>query len=259
MLEVQNLSVRYRELTALSDISFSLTAGSLVGLIGPNGAGKSTLLKAMLELIPSQSGQVFYQRDPLKQHRQKIAYLPQRSQIDWDYPVTVWNVVMMSRTLHTGWFGSVSHRSREIVREVLERVELYELRDRPIKNLSGGQQQRVFLARALAQQADILLLDEPMTAVDKKTEALMWQIYHELRQEGKTLLISCHEWGNSLERYDKLLLLNRHLIDFGTPRQVLTTENIHRAYGIGGGQNAEQMAQDHSDRASQLSEELLFC
>jgi manganese/iron transport system ATP-binding protein len=259
MLEVQNLSVRYRELTALSDISFSLTAGSLVGLIGPNGAGKSTLLKAMLELIPSQSGQVFYQRDPLKQHRQKIAYLPQRSQIDWDYPVTVWNVVMMSRTLHTGWFGSVSRRSREIVREVLERVELYELRDRPIKNLSGGQQQRVFLARALAQQADILLLDEPMTAVDKKTEALMWQIYHELRQEGKTLLISCHEWGNSLERYDKLLLLNRHLIDFGTPRQVLTTENIHRAYGIGDEQNAEQMAQDHSDRASQLSEELLFC
>ncbi len=259
MLEVQNLSVRYRELTALSDISFSLTAGSLVGLIGPNGAGKSTLLKAMLELIPSQSGQVFYQRDPLKQHRQKIAYLPQRSQIDWDYPVTVWNVVMMSRTLHTGWFGSMSRRSREIVREVLERVELYELRDRPIKNLSGGQQQRVFLARALAQQADILLLDEPMTAVDKKTEALMWQIYHELRQEGKTLLISCHEWGNSLERYDKLLLLNRHLIDFGTPRQVLTTENIQRAYGIGGDHNSNYLDQDQGDRANHLSEELLFC
>jgi manganese/iron transport system ATP-binding protein len=173
--------------------------------------------------------------------------------------VTVWNVVMMSRTLHTGWFGNMSRRSREIVSEVLERVELYELRDRPIKNLSGGQQQRVFLARALAQQADILLLDEPMTAIDKKTEALMWRIYNELRQEGKTLLISCHEWGSSLERYDKLLLLNRHLIDFGTPRQVLTTENIHRAYGIGGGQNAEQMTQDHRDRASQLSEELLFC
>jgi manganese/iron transport system ATP-binding protein len=257
MLEVQNLSVRYREITALSDISFSLTAGSLVGLIGPNGAGKSTLLKAILELIPAQAGQVFYQGTPIKQHRQKIAYLPQRSQIDWDYPVTVWNVVMMSRTLHTGWFGNMSRRSREIVREVLERVELYELRDRPIKNLSGGQQQRVFLARALAQQADILLLDEPMTAVDKKTEALMWQIYNELRQEGKTLLISCHEWGSSLERYDKLLLLNRYLIDFGTPRQVLTTENIQQAYGIGGEQNANQI--DQGDRPNQLSEDLLFC
>ncbi|PZO42321.1 MAG: manganese ABC transporter ATP-binding protein [Pseudanabaena frigida] len=249
MLEVQNLSVRYREVSALSDISFSLNSGSLVGLIGPNGAGKSTLLKAMLDLIPTQSGQVFYQERPLKQQRQKVAYLPQRSQIDWDYPVTVWNVVMMSRTLHSGWFGKTSRQSKEIVREVLERVELYELRDRPIKNLSGGQQQRVFLARALAQQADILLLDEPMTAVDKKTEALMWQIYSELRQEGKTLLISCHEWGNTLDRYDQLLLLNRHLVASGTPRQVLTTANIQRAYG------GSLESRDNSDR----TEELLFC
>jgi manganese/iron transport system ATP-binding protein len=251
MLEVQNLSVRYREVVALSNISFSLDSGSLVGLIGANGAGKSTLLKAMLELIPTQSGQVFYNERPLKQQRQKVAYLPQRSQIDWDYPVTVWNVVMMSRTMHSGWFGKTSRQSQEIVREVLERVELYELRDRPIKNLSGGQQQRVFLARALAQQADILLLDEPLTAVDKKTEALMWQIYNELRQEGKTLLISCHEWGSTLDRYDQLLLLNRHLVASGTPRQVLTTANIQSAYG------GSVESRDNSDRDH--SEELLFC
>ena len=251
MIEVQNLSVNYREVLALSDISFSLNSGSLVGLIGPNGAGKSTLLKAMLELIPTQTGQVFYQQKPLKQQRSRVAYLPQRSQIDWDYPVTVWNVVMMSRTLQTGWFGKMSRQSKEIVRQVLERVELYELRDRPIKNLSGGQQQRVFLARALAQQADILLLDEPMTAVDKKTEALMWQIYNELKQEGKTLLISCHEWGNMLDRYDQLLLLNRHLVASGTPRQVLTTDNIQNAYGA----SVEQMGRSDRDQ----SEELLFC
>ena len=251
MLEVQNLSVRYREVNALSDISFSLTSGSLVGLIGPNGAGKSTLLKAMLELIPSQTGQVFYGDRPLKQQRQKVAYLPQRSQIDWDYPVTVWNVVMMARTMHTGWFGSISRQSREIVRGVLERVELYELRDRPIKNLSGGQQQRVFLARALAQCADILLLDEPLTAVDKKTEALMWQIYNELRQEGKTLLISCHEWGSALDRYDQLLLLNRHLVANGTPRQVLTPANIQSAYGT--------LVQEIDPRDRHDAEELLFC
>ncbi len=249
MLEVQNLSVNYREASALLDISFSLKSSSLVGLIGPNGAGKSTLLKSMLDLIPSQRGQVFYQERPLKQQRQKIAYLPQRSQIDWDYPVTVWNVVMMSRTLHSGWFGKISRQSKEIVREVLERVELYDLCDRPIKQLSGGQQQRVFLARALAQQADILFLDEPMTAVDKKTEALMWNIFNELKQEGKTLLISCHEWGDSLDRYDQLLLLNRHLVASGTPRQVLTPANIQAAYGA-----VEQI--DHSDRAG---EELLFC
>lgn len=156
MLEVQNLSVRYREVAALSDISFSLNSGSLVGLIGPNGAGKSTLLKAMLDLLPIQTGKIFYQAKSLKQQRQKVAYLPQRSQIDWDYPVTVWNVVMMARTLHTGWFGKISRQSKQIVSEVLERVELYELRDRPIKNLSGGQQQRVFLARALADRKSVV-------------------------------------------------------------------------------------------------------
>jgi manganese/iron transport system ATP-binding protein len=250
MLEVQNLSVNYREVTALSNISFSIQSGSLVGLIGANGAGKSTLLKAMLDLIPAQQGQVFYHERSLKQQRQKVAYLPQRSQIDWDYPVTVWNVVMMSRTMHSGWFGRTSRQSKEIVRAALERVELDDLRDRPIKNLSGGQQQRVFLARALAQQADILLLDEPMTAVDKKTEALMWNIYSELRQEGKTLLISCHEWGNTLDRYDQLLLINRHLVASGTPRQVLTPENIQSAYGA----SVEQIYP--RDRAE---EELLFC
>ena len=252
MLEVQNLSVSYREVAALSNISFSLSSGSLVGLIGANGAGKSTLLKAMLELIPAQSGQIFYDGQPLKMQRHKVAYLPQRSQIDWDYPVTVWNVVMMSRTTHSGWFGKTSRQSKEIVKEALERVELYDLRDRPIKNLSGGQQQRVFLARALAQQADILLLDEPMTAVDKKTEALMWQIYNQLRQGGKKLLISCHEWGNILDRYDQLLLLNRHLVASGTPQQVLTPVNIQSAYGA----SFEQIENrgDH-DR----TEELLFC
>ena len=252
MLEVQNLSVSYREVTALSNISFSLSSGSLVGLIGANGAGKSTLLKAMLELIPAQSGQIFYDGQPLKKQRRKVAYLPQRSQIDWDYPVTVWNVVMMARTMHNGWFGRTSRQSKEIVRAALERVELYDLRDRPIKNLSGGQQQRVFLARALAQQADILLLDEPMTAVDKKTEALMWQIYNELRQEGKTLLISCHEWGDTLDRYDQLLLLNRHLVASGTPRQVLTPANIQSAYGASFEQIENRGDHDHA-------EELLFC
>jgi len=253
MLEVQNLTVRYRDLQALSDVSFKLESGSLVGLIGPNGAGKSTLLKAMLELISTQIGQVFYQGHPLKHQLQKVAYLPQRSQIDWDYPVTVWNVVMMARTLHGSWWGRPSRQSQEVVKQALQRVELYEFRDRPIKNLSGGQQQRVFLARALAQQADVLLLDEPLNAVDKKTEALMWQIYGELKQEGKTLLISCHEWGNTLDRYDQLLLLNQRLVASGTPRQVMTPAHIQLAYGV------MFETSNQSDRGDRGEEELLFC
>ena len=232
MLLVQHLTVNYREVRALEDITFSLQAGTLIGLLGPNGAGKSTLIKALLGLIPVQDGQVMYEGAPLRQQRRNVAYVPQRSQIDWDYPTTVWNVVMLGRTAHAGWFRSPSRQSAEIVKESLRRVELLDLRDRPIGALSGGQQQRVFLARAIAQQADLLLLDEPLAAVDKKTEALIFQIYDELKAEGKTLLISCHEWGGILNHYDELLLINQQLIAQGSPKTVMTPENIQRAYNI---------------------------
>jgi manganese/iron transport system ATP-binding protein len=232
MLLVQHLSVNYRSVKALEDITFKLPAGALVGLLGPNGAGKSTLIKAVLGLIPKQSGEVIYRDAPLQQQRQQVAYVPQRSHIDWDYPTTVWNVVMMARTPHTGWFRSFSRQSAEIVQESLRRVELFDLRDRPIGLLSGGQQQRVFLARAIAQQADLLLLDEPLAAVDKKTEALIFQIYDELKAEGKTLLISCHEWGGILNHYDQLLLINQRLVAQGVPQEVMTSTNIELAYGI---------------------------
>lgn len=232
MLQVQHLCVNYRNVKALEDITFKLPAGTLVGLLGPNGAGKSTLIKALLGLIPVQEGKVLYRDAPLQRQRRQVAYVPQRSQIDWDYPTTVWNVVMLARTAHAGWFRSPSRQSAEIVKESLKRVELLDLRDRPIGALSGGQQQRVFLARAIAQQADLLLLDEPLAAVDKKTEALIFQIYDELKAEGKTLLISCHEWGGILNHYDQLMLLNQRLIAYGAPKEVMTPANIELAYGI---------------------------
>lgn len=232
MLEVQHLSVNYRGIQALENICFKLAAGRLVALIGPNGAGKSTLIKAILGLIPIREGQVIYQGLPLKQQRQQVAYVPQRSQIDWDYPITVWNVVMMALTAHAGWFHDPSRASREVVKEALMRVEMFRLRDRQIAELSGGQQQRVFLARAIAQQAQLFLFDEPLTAVDKKTEALILEIYAELKAQGKTLLISCHEWGEALNHYDRLLLLNQRLIANGSPIEVMTLENIQCAYGV---------------------------
>ena len=232
MLQVQHLCVNYRSVKALEDVTFKLQSGTLVGLLGSNGAGKSTLIKALLGLIPVRSGEVIYRDVPLKQQRQQVAYVPQRSQVDWDYPTTVWNVVMLARTVHAGWFRSPSRQSAEIVKESLRRVELLNLRDRPIGSLSGGQQQRVFLARAIAQQADLLLLDEPLAAVDKKTEALIFEIYDELKAQGKTLLISCHEWGGILNHYDQLLLLNQRLLAHGTPKEVMTPANIELAYGI---------------------------
>jgi manganese/iron transport system ATP-binding protein len=176
---------------------------------------------------------VKFRQCPLKHQLKQVAYVPQRSQIDWDYPATVWSVVMMARTAHAGWFRSPSRQSREIVAAALERVGLWELRQRQIGELSGGQQQRVFLARAIAQQAELFLFDEPLAGIDKKTEAMIFQIFAELKAEGKILLISSHEWGKTLSPYDRLLLLNQRLIAHGSPQEVMTLDNIRRAYGEG--------------------------
>jgi manganese/iron transport system ATP-binding protein len=232
MLEVQNLSVNYRGRQALEDVSLALGAGELVGLIGPNGAGKSTLLQAMLGLVPCR-GRVLLQGAPLRRRRRSVAYVPQRSRIDWDYPITAGQVAMMSQSALAGWFRQPSQQAKQRVTVALERVDMLHLCDRPIGQLSGGQQQRVFLARALAQGADLLLLDEPFTGIDKKTEALMLAIFTELQAQGKTLIVCSHEWGNALNRYDRLLLLNRRLLANDAPSAVMTFDNIQQAYGQG--------------------------
>ncbi|MBT9314814.1 metal ABC transporter ATP-binding protein [Leptothoe spongobia] len=230
MLEVENLSVSYRGISALEAISLSLMPGELVGLIGPNGAGKSTLIKAILGLAPCQ-GQVLFNGIPLRRQRRRVTYVPQRSQIDWDYPVTVWNVVMMAQTKSLGWGRRPGNEAKRLTSAALDRVDMLTLKDRPIGQLSGGQQQRVFLARALAQQAELFLLDEPFTGIDKKTEAIMVDIFAELSAQQKTLLVCSHEWGDNLNRYDRLLLLNRKLLADDRPQAVMTMDNIQRAFG----------------------------
>lgn len=230
MLAVQELSVVYRGVPALESVSMTLRPGELAGLIGPNGAGKSTLIKAILGLIRYR-GQVLLGGVPLRRQRQRVAYVPQRSQIDWHYPITAWNVALMAEAVGAGWLRSPSRQVKQRVEAALARVEMLDLAARPIGQLSGGQQQRVFLARALAQQADLFLLDEPFTGIDKQTEAIMLQIFTELKAQGKTLLVCSHEWGNALNRYDRLILLNRQLLANDTPQAVMTLENIQRAYG----------------------------
>lgn len=231
MLEVRDLSVRYRGHFALQDVSFSLESGQLLGILGPNGAGKSTLVKAMLGLVPASSGSVWFKQQPLKRQLTQVAYVPQRSYIDWDYPATVWRVVMMGRTVKTGLFNRFSRQSREIARTALERVDVWDLRDRPIGQLSGGQQQRVFLAKALAQEAELLFFDEPFTGVDRKTEGIIFNIFKELTAEEKTLLVINHDLGDTLRYYDSLMLLNRKLTATGSRQDVLTPSNIQQAYG----------------------------
>ncbi|MFK8184250.1 MAG: metal ABC transporter ATP-binding protein [Phormidesmis sp.] len=230
MLTVQNLSVNYRGIEALTAVSLTLQAGEWVGLIGPNGAGKSTLVKAILGLTPYQ-GKILLNGTSLKQHRRQVAYVPQRSQIDWDYPITAWNVVMMAQIRAIGWGRSPNAKAKQRVSAALERVGMLSLRNRPIGQLSGGQQQRIFLARALAQHPNLFLLDEPFSGIDKTTEAIMLSIFTDLSEQGKTLLVCSHEWGEALNRYHRLLLLNRRVLANDKPQAVMTMENIQQAYG----------------------------
>ncbi|MEO0540026.1 MAG: metal ABC transporter ATP-binding protein [Cyanobacteria bacterium P01_A01_bin.105] len=230
-ISVRRLTVQYRELKALDNVSVTFQPGRLTGIIGPNGAGKSTLLKAMLGLMPAVSGQMTTQGQSLLGQRHKIAYVPQRSQIDWRYPATVWDVVMMGRVNQTGWFRRFSATSRHIARAALARVEMAAFKNRPIGQLSGGQQQRVFLARALAQEADIFCFDEPFVGVDQKTEAVLFEIFRALATAGKTVIIVNHDLGESITHFDDLLLLNRAVIAAGPRPQVLNRENLTAAYG----------------------------
>ncbi|MCY6493646.1 MULTISPECIES: metal ABC transporter ATP-binding protein [Leptolyngbya] len=230
-LTVENLSVKYRAIEALTDVSFSLQSGRLVGIFGPNGAGKSTLIKAMLGLIPAVSGAVQYEGKALVDQLDRVAYVPQRSQIDWSYPVTVWDVVMMGRTKKTGWFQRYSSISRRLVTQALERVGMMEFRDRAISDLSGGQQQRVFLARALAQQADVFCFDEPFVGIDQKTQTIMFDVFKELTRENKLVLVVNHDLGESIVNFDELILLNKSLVASGSRQKVLTQENLQQAYG----------------------------
>lgn len=230
MLEVRDLRVNYQGVAAIESVSFQLQPGCLAGVIGPNGAGKSTLLQGMLGLLRSR-GSVTYNGKPLDRQRQRVAYVPQRSQIDWDYPITVANVVMLGRWGRDRWWRSACANSQAIVGECLQRVEMSAYGHRQIGQLSGGQQQRVFIARALAQQADVFLLDEPFASVDKRTEAILFDVFAQLQREGKTVLVSSHQWGQELAGYDRLLLLNRCLIADDRPEIVMTLDNIQRAYG----------------------------
>ncbi|NCO76293.1 MAG: metal ABC transporter ATP-binding protein [Cyanobacteria bacterium] len=229
-LAVENLSVSYRQVEALRNVSFQVLPHRVTGIIGPNGAGKSTMMKAMLGLIPYQFGSILLDNQPLIKQKSRIAYVPQRSQIDWTYPATVWDVVMMGRVKKTGWLLPFSKMSRLTVKKALEKVQMSDFCHRPIGELSGGQQQRVFLARSLAQSADIFFFDEPFAGVDQKTETIIFNIFRELAQEGKIVLVVNHDLGESINNFDNLILVNKNLIASGTKEEVLQEENLYNAY-----------------------------
>ncbi|WP_448605183.1 metal ABC transporter ATP-binding protein [Thermoflexus hugenholtzii] len=218
------------EFWALRDVHIEARRGEAVGVIGPNGAGKSTLLKIIAGVLTPTAGSVrIYGHGP--HGHLCIAYIPQRNQVDWNFPLTVADVVMMGRVGKMGLFRHPGPRDWEIVRRALEEVGIAELADRPIRALSGGQQQRMFLARALAQEAELLLMDEPFTGLDLPAQQGILEILERLRRQGVTVLLTTHDLDQAASYFDRVLLLNRRRIAFGPPEEVLTPQALQAAYG----------------------------
>jgi ABC-type Mn2+/Zn2+ transport system ATPase subunit len=231
VMTVYNLSSGYNGHRAIEGITFDLHEGERVGIVGPNGAGKSTLFKALVGLLPHQ-GAISIQGASCKDSHAMIGYVPQREAIDPTFPATVWDVVMMGRTRQIGYIMLPRKRDRIAVREALERVGMWHLRKRPIGELSGGQRRRVFVARALAQQASVLLLDEPFSGVDATAETDIFQVLDVLRAEGVAVLLATHNLVQAATHYDKLLMMaNGYVVAFGTPEDVYTPQTLSATFG----------------------------
>ncbi len=230
-LSIHGLTVGYGRQPVLWGVDYDVPAASLVAIVGPNGAGKSTLIKAVLGLLPLASGSVRFWGEPLRAERRRVGYVPQRGSVDWDFPVSVEEVVTMGRYGMLGWLRPVARRHREAALACLEQVGMTEFAGRQISQLSGGQQQRVFLARALAQESDLYFMDEPFAGVDAATETALVEVMRRLKAEGKTVVVVHHDLSTVPEYFDDVLLLNGRVVAAGPVADAFTNENLQRAYG----------------------------
>ncbi len=231
IIEIHDLSVAYERKPVLWDVDLSLPEGQLIGIIGPNGAGKSTLLKAIMGLLPLNSGYIQINGKPLEEMRHKISYVPQRESVDWDFPTSVYEVVMMGRYGQLGLFKRPKKADKEIVMDSLRKVGMDEFKNRQISQLSGGQQQRVFLARALAQQADIYFMDEPFAGVDAATEKAIIKLLGEMSAQNKTVIVVHHDLQSVAKYFDWIILLNMRLVASGPINEAFTPELLQETYG----------------------------
>ncbi len=225
------MTVRYGDLAAVSDVTLNFVPATLTAIVGPNGAGKSTLLKAVLGLIPTEAGEVQFFGQPVDAARARIAYVPQRASVDWDFPASARDVVTMGMYPRLGPFGRITRADRALARACLDRVGMAELAGRQIGRLSGGQQQRVFLARALAQGADLFLLDEPFAGVDAATEAAIVEVLRELRTEGRTVVAVHHDLTTVADYFDRVILMRGRVVAEGPVSEVFTDAAVARTYG----------------------------
>jgi len=230
ILDVSHLTVRYNGHNALEDITFHLHEGERIAIVGPNGAGKSTLIKVIAGVLPPNSGEVNISGSHPDKHV-CIGYIPQRNQVDWNFPVSVADVVMMGRSAKLGPFNWPHKKDWEVVNHALETVELTQLASRQISQLSGGQQQRMFIARAIAQESEIMLMDEPLTGLDTPSQEGILTLLDRLKAEKVTVMVATHDLDQAANHFDRILLINHHLIAFDIPQNVLHTDNLLQAYG----------------------------
>lgn len=230
-LEVHDLSVAYHKKPVLYGIDLEVPPGRLIGIVGPNGAGKSTFIKAVMGLLPLSSGWVKVFGKSFSENCRRVGYVPQRESVDWDFPVNVMDVVLMGRYGRLRLGQRPTARDREVAVECLDKVHMLPYAKRQIGNLSGGQQQRVFLARALAQESDLYLMDEPFVGVDAATEAAIITLLRELKSRGKSVLVVHHDLASAREYFDMLMLLNMRLIAFGRIEDIFTPEMLQTTYG----------------------------
>jgi len=229
-IDVEHLTVSYGPVPALLDISLQVPRGTLVGIIGPNGSGKSTLIKAILGFLRPDVGQVRIFGQPAERAKGRVAYVPQRGAVDWDFPITVREVALMGRYGQVPWWRDLSREDRRLADEALEMVRMLPFAHRQIGQLSGGQQQRVFMARAMAQGAEILLLDEPFAGVDAATERAILDVLQQTKRAGRTLLVVHHDLVTAGEYFDSLILIKQRLYAYGPPAAVLNSDLLSQVY-----------------------------
>lgn len=230
-LDVRDLTVAYRDTPVLWNVNLTFPAGQLCAIVGPNGAGKSTLIKAALGLVPLAAGRASFFGQDLRAARKRVGYVPQRGSVDWDFPTSALDVVTMGLYGRLGWMRRPGRNERDVARSCLERVGLADFAERQISQLSGGQQQRVFLARALAQDADLYFMDEPFAGVDEPTEKAIFEVLRDLRAAGKTVIVVHHDLETVRDYFDWVALLNVSVIASGSLPTVFTPENLHATYG----------------------------
>lgn len=231
ILDIHDMTVAYDRRPVLWNIDLTLNKPGLTAIVGPNGAGKSTMIRAVMGLVPMVSGQVSAWGKPVDQQLLRIGYVPQRGSVDWDFPISVFETVLMGTFGSLGWFRRPGRKQRDLAMQCLERVGMQDFAKRQIGQLSGGQQQRVFLARALAQEAELYFMDEPMAGVDAATERIVFDLLKSLSEEGRTIVVVHHDLRTVVEYFDNVVLLNVRIVNSGPVDTTFTSENLQATYG----------------------------